>query len=193
MCIPGVEGVKRERREGEVIDELCFVESVAEVGKIVHVRHVRFGDELHMRRGFVQRGAQELNHRVCLRQVDAVRAGFLPEISDRIEADEGRAALGIQKENVESFQQDLGILEIEIDLVFAEGRPNFFLAGGSLECCQQRQRPRTHHLRKVVLTFHGNEEIFVTRVILLEFLEPFALRRDVIDDPIEHQPKILHG
>ena len=140
------------------------------------MRHIGFGDEMHMRRDVADSGAQKLNDRVRLRKVNASRAGLFPKIGNRIEADEGRAAFDVKQKDVENFKQDIGIFEVEVDLVRAEGRPHFFLARWSLVRGQQRQRARTYDLRKVRLAFNGNEVIFVTWVVMQKALEPCALR-----------------
>ena len=71
------------------------------------MRHIRFGDQMNMRRNFVQRGTQELNHVMCLWQMNAGRADLLPQIGNRIETDKGCAALDVREAVCREFQAGL--------------------------------------------------------------------------------------
>ena len=73
-----VEGMQDQRRQGKVVNELCFVRSIPKIGNVISVRHIGFSDKLNMRSDFVQRGAQELNHMMSLWQMNTGRADLFP-------------------------------------------------------------------------------------------------------------------
>ncbi len=179
-----------ERRQGEVVHHLRFVSAVAEVRNIVGVRDVGLGDQHHTRRNFVQHGAQKLNDPVRLRQVNAGRADFLPQIGYRIQPDKFRAPRNVKQQEIDDLQQHLGLPTVEIDLIFAERRPHLLFAGRGSEARQQRQGAGADDARQIGVAFDDDEVIAVFRIVAQERLKPRAPGRGVIDHRVEHQAKV---
>ena len=96
--------MKDERRKRKVIDELRFILSIAEIGNVLFVRHIGFGDEMDMRGNVIKHGAQELNDGVRLRKVNAGGADLLPKICDGIETNELRAVLCVHEDEYRRFR-----------------------------------------------------------------------------------------
>ena len=89
---------------GEVIDELSFVGSIAKIGDVVRMRHIRFSDQMNMRSSFIHHGAQRVNDLMSFWQVNAGCADFLPQVRNGIKADKRRAAFNVHEQNIEYFK-----------------------------------------------------------------------------------------
>jgi hypothetical protein len=85
--VAGHEGVERQRRQREVVDHLRFVVAVAKIADVLCVWDVGFSYQDHVGCDVVQRGAQQLDDAMGLRQVDAACARLLPHEADGVEAD----------------------------------------------------------------------------------------------------------
>ena len=90
-----------------------------------------------MRSNITEDRMQELDDEMSLRQVNTGGADLLPKICYRIEADELRPTFDIHKEDIQDLQQKIRIVEIQIHLVGAKGRPNPAQARCSLKFGQQ--------------------------------------------------------
>ena len=167
--------MEHERRESKIIDELRLVRAVAKIRDVVRVRHVRFGDELNVRRNLVQHGAHELDDRVGLRQMDARRADFLPQIRYRVEPDEARTVRHVEQQRVHQRQQHARILHVHIHLIGAEGGPDPLRPARGRELRPQRQRAWPDDVREVGVAFDRDEEIAELRLVAEEALKPVAL------------------
>ncbi len=184
------EGMQHQRRQRELVHELRFVRAVAKVGDVLRVRHVRLGDDRHAWRDGVEQRPEQADHAVCLLQVDAGRAGFLPQVRDRVQADEARAVRDVGQQHVDDAQQHIGTAKVQVDLVVAEGRPDVHRLPAPVHGGQQRQCTRSHHARQVLGRVGHDEVVAVSRVARLERPEPVTLGGDVVDHGVEHQLKV---
>src|SRR5688572_15749276 len=116
--------MQHEGRKCKIVNKLCLVRAIAEVGEIVHMRHVGLGDEYYLRRNLVQHSAHELDDVMRLGEMNACCADLLPQIGDCIQPDEPGATFDIEQEHVERGKEDGGIAEIQVDLVCAKRSPN---------------------------------------------------------------------
>jgi len=142
----GLQGMQHQGRQGKIIDQLGFVDSVAEIGNVVFMRYVGLADQQDLREGHVQGGPDQLDNLVGLGKVDTRGADFLPQVCDGIQADKLRPSGRVKKQRIQDIQQYIWIMEIQVDLVGAERSPHGFTAGRGVEAGQQRQRPRPDHL-----------------------------------------------
>ena len=154
------------------------------------MRHVRLGDQEHVRRDLVKHGAQELDDGVGPGQMQAGRADFLPEKRDGIQANEPRPLAHVKQQRLDHGPQYAGIPEVQIHLVGAKGGPDLARPAGGFKAGEQRQGPRTNHLRQVGTALHRYEEIVELRLTAQEALEPIALRGDMVEHPVEHQVEL---
>src|SRR5438045_729 len=137
-----------QRRQREIIHELGFIRSVSEIGEVLRVRDVCFGDEQNVWRDLVQDFAQELDDAMRLRQMDAGSADLFPKISDGVQSDEARALFDVKEQSTYNGQQHVRLFEVQVHLVRAESCPHFFpsRAGGKFR--EQRERAWPHNLRE---------------------------------------------
>ena len=122
-----------------------------------------------------------------LRQVDARRADFLPQIRNGIQPDEARAVRHVKQQRLQQRQQDLRILHVQIHLVGAESGPNLLRPASGLKFRQQRQRTRADHCGQIRVAWDRHEEITKLRFITEEALKPVALSGHVVEHRVEHQ------
>jgi len=133
----GGQGMEHQGRQRKIIDHLGFIGSVAEVGDIVLVRDVGFGEQDDLRGDDIQQFAHKLHDGMGFRQMGATGAQGFPEIGYGIEADDAGALGDVKQEDIKEFQQNVRISEIQVDLVGAEGGPAPFRPIGSIEFMQQ--------------------------------------------------------
>lgn len=88
-------GVEQQRGEAKLIDGLGLV-AIATITDVFLVRHVRFGQQNRARRDVLQQVPHDLDRRMCLGQVHAGCANFIPQKPNRIETDCAGAVLNIQ-------------------------------------------------------------------------------------------------
>lgn len=124
-----------------------------------------------------------------LRPVQTGGADFFPQKRDGVQPDEPGAVPHIKQQRRQGRQQHLGILEIQVYLVRAEGGPHFPRPGGGWEFGEQGQRTRPDDLRKIGIAGDHDKEIAERWIITKETLKPFALRGQMIEHRIEHQIK----
>src|SRR6185436_6732536 len=101
-----------QRWQCKVVDQLRFIRTIAKVGNIVEMRNVCFGNQHHTRCNYIEHRAHELNHTVSLRQMNARRSDFLPEIGDSIESNKSRTALNIGQQGIQDSHKDLRVLKV---------------------------------------------------------------------------------
>ena len=124
---------------------------VAEVRQVVAVGHVAFGDQHD--RGIVEvdQRAQELDDLVGALIVQRRRARFLPEKRDGVEAQHADTVLDVEANDLDEAQQDLGIAEIEIDLIRPERAPDPAITVLGLHLHAQGRRSGAHDHAKVFI------------------------------------------
>jgi len=186
-----------ERREGEVVHHLGFIgaarlrERCAEVTDVIFMRHIRLGDQQDAGRHGVENCPPQLHNRVRLRQVDARRAGRLPQIGNRVEANDLRALGDVMQQYIRHLQEHLGIGIVEVDLVCAEGGPDVAQAIGRLHGCQQGQRARPHDLREIQGGIDGDEVVAIRCLPASKPRKPLAVLGDMVGNEIKHQAIVL--
>ncbi len=190
-CVPAQEGVEQQGRQGEVVDHLGFIATVAEVADVLRVGNVGFRDDLGVRRHPVQDAAEELDQGVGLGSMNAVRADFLPEVGHGVLAHIAHALADVEEQQGHHALQHLQAAVIQIHLVGAEGGPEVNPAPvGFPEFGQQGQGPGAHDGRKIQARVGLDGQIGKTRPPLQVIPEPCALGGDVVEHKIEHQVKI---
>ena len=105
----GDERVQHQRRQRELVDEVGLVVAVAEVGDVLGVRNVGLGEQPRPGRDLVDEGPPQLDDGVGLRQVQARRAGLLPEEPDRVQPDRRGAADEVAEQHVGELEQGLRV------------------------------------------------------------------------------------
>src|SRR2546426_12733731 len=86
--------------------------------------NIGLGDEHDAGRDFVEHRAKQFHNAMRLRKVDAVRAKFLPQIRDSVQANYLRALFHVEKQQPDDCQENLGVLVVEVYLVGDERRLN---------------------------------------------------------------------
>ena len=191
-----LEGVQHQRRQREVVDHLRLVRAIAEVGDVVGVGNVGFGDHRDVRRHRVEHVPEELDHLVGLRKVGAGGTDLLPQIGDGVQPHEIGAVAHVEEQDLDHLQQHPRVLEVEVDLILGERGPHPARAVDGLVFGQHRRGPRPQDQLQVLLGNGGlrrkdGEEILVLRVAGKELLEPVALGRYVVEDAVEHQLEVI--
>src|SRR5262249_30097946 len=113
---------------------------------------------------------------------------------DRVEADEAGAAPDVVEQDLDDAQQHTLVAVVEVHLVGAERRPYEARAVDRAEGSQEVRGPRPEDETQVVAVdrvprAERDEEILEGGVPVQVALEPAALRRDVVEDAVEHQPE----
>ncbi len=88
--IPAEHRVQQQRRQAELVDHVRLV-ALAEIADVLGMRDVGLGQQQHVRGERLNEVAQQLDHLVRLRQVDAGGPRLLPEIGDRVQPDDACA------------------------------------------------------------------------------------------------------
>ena len=121
--IAGQQRVRQQRRQGEIIDDMRFI-LVAEIGQIFMVGNIGFGDDDQRFDMMIKQGAQQPYDFVSLIEIDRRRADFFPEKGDRIKPEDTYTMVDIGSDDLDKFDQDFGIAEIEVQLVGTECAPD---------------------------------------------------------------------
>ena len=159
----------------------------AKVTEILGAGHVCFGEQDHRFTGKIAQHPHQFNDGMGLRQVDGRCADFLPEKRHRVQPQDAHAVVDMQAHDPEEFQQDLGVSEIEIDLIVAKGAPDMAGAICGFHLAQQGVRAGADHLGKIVFGRGFEKERVIGRVALQVSVEPCALTADVVQDQIGHE------
>src|SRR5476649_2497180 len=101
--------------------------ALAKIADVLMMWHVGFGDESGSGDHLVQNSAPYLNNVMGLRQVDAAGTHLFPDVADGVETDRLSAAGRILQQHIDTLQQYLRILEVNVHLVFAESGPQIEL------------------------------------------------------------------
>ena len=182
--------MQQQRRQAELVDHVRLV-AVAEIADVLGMGHVGLGEQHQARLQHLQHIAQQLDHLVRLRQVDAAGADLFPQIGNGVEADDLGAVMDIEQQNIQKLEQHIRVGEVDIDLVVAERAPNPALAVGRLHRAQQRRGARAGDGAEVGLRLHLDEIVALGGHAVAVGAEPVALAGDVVDDQIQHQPIVL--
>ena len=126
-----------------------------------------------------------------LGQVNTGGTKFFPEIGDGIEPDDPRALAKVVEQDVEVLEEHIGIGEIHIDLVAAEGGPEVPLLAFAHDRAVYRQIARPHDGGEVLLRIDFDEKVAVGGDVEHVVFEPFAAAGDVVDDDVKHQVEMF--
>jgi len=130
-------GVEDEGGQGEVVDELCFVSAVAEVGDVFFMGDVGFGEQQDVWCQGVEHIAHDSYEGVGLGQVGTGGSRLFPDVGNGVEANDSGATADVGEQHIEDIEEDVRIFEVQIDLVGTEGGPAVFLALVGLEGMEQ--------------------------------------------------------
>ena len=186
LCIAGAQCVQQQRRQGKIIDHARFI-AVAEVGDIFFVRHVGFGEQDDTGRGHIDQVPHQLHDLVGLFEVDAGGSGLLPEVGDGVEPDDFCAVGDVEEQDVEKLKQHIGVGEIEVDLVVAEGGPEMLLGSVDFDGREQRQTARPDDGGEIRRRISLDEVIAIRSHSGDKIFKPVAFARDVVEHQIKHE------
>ena len=127
---------------------------------------------------------------MALLEVDGLTKSFggVTAIADlRFEVPEG------QVEAVAPFvvERMEGAMDLQVDLVVAEGAPDMARPARGFHPAQQRVRPGPDHGAQIVVGFGLAEEPVIRRVALKIGAEPGALAGSVVKHNIEHEIEVF--
>ena len=183
-------GVEQQRRQGKLIDQMRLV-ALPEIADVLGVRHVGFGQQAYRDATLLEQDAQHLHHHVRFRQAAAIAADAFPQKGDGIEADIARPVAHVAHQNFRKAEQHVGVAKVQVDLVFAEGRPDVRRTLPGWHHAEQRRVARAHHLVELWRWLAGQKIVAAGQQAANEVRKPQMLPGAVIDDQIEHQLKAL--
>ena len=164
--------------------------AVAEVAYVFFVRHIGFGQQQRARRQGVDHVAKQLYHHVGLRQMNARRADFFPQIGDCIEANDVGPVPDVIEQDAHHFGQHIRIGVVEVDLIGAERRPQVTNAPRGFERGEQRRASRAHHGAEIGMRIDLDEVVGIGRSSVEVGLKPRTAARHVIEHQVEHQTNV---
>ncbi|MPL99986.1 hypothetical protein SDC9_46209 [bioreactor metagenome] len=178
--------MQHQGRQRELIDHMRLV-TPAEIAQVLGLGHVRLGQQDHRLGRVIRKQPHQLHDRMGLRHVDRGRARRLPQEGHRIEPDDPHAFVDMQPQDAQDLEQHLGVAEIEIDLIVAEGAPDMARPRRRRHRAQKRRGARPHHRAQIVPGRGLHEEAVIGRLALEIGGEPGTLRRDMVQHHVRHQ------
>ena len=165
--------------------------AVAEVADVFVVRHIGLGQKDDIRRDDGEEVPEQLYHLVGLGQVNAGGSDFFPEIGNGVQPDDAGAGVDVEKKNVQDFEKDIRVGEVQVDLVRAERGPHVLQPLSGLHGCKQGRGAGAHDGGKIGCGGGDDEKVPAGRRARREVDEPAALSRDVVQDQVHHQLEML--
>ncbi len=181
--------MQNQGRQGEIIDRMGLF-AAPEIGQVLGVGHIGFGEQDHRFCGVIGQKPHQFHDGMGLRQVDAIGADLFPQKRHRIEPDDAHPLVDMQPHDPQKFEQNLGVGEIQIDLIMAEGAPDMARPIGGFDLAQQGLRAGAHHLAQIVVGTGFKEKPVIGRMALQIGVEPDRLRGHMIEHQIGHQQKL---
>src|SRR5690606_35858031 len=118
--------MENQGRKGKVIHHGRFIMAIPKIGKVVTMWNIRFGDKKAGRRKISKDPCKKPYDGMGFRMVQAIGSKFLPQKSHSIKANNGCPSLYIDEQHLHHMIQNIRVMVIHINLVFAEGSPNGF-------------------------------------------------------------------
>ena len=109
--------MEHKGRESKVIDHMCLVVTITEIGNVVLMRNIGFRDKGYAGADGFDHVPQQFHDFMGFRQVDTFGPGFGPYVGDSIQPQYVRAVSDIKEDAVHHLHEDIGIAEIQVDLV----------------------------------------------------------------------------
>ena len=164
---------------------------VAEVGQVLCVRHIGFGDHYGIGLGALNEGSKQAYKFVGLGQIDTGGARLFPKERHGIKAKNAHPRIQQLANDFGEFLHHGGIAEIKINLVGAEGTPDRSLPGIRLHGLQQWTGSGTDHLGSIE-TFLWHKKIVGAGINApAKIFKPPGAAGAVIEHQVCHHP-IVH-
>ena len=99
--------------------------AITEIAQILLIWQVGLGDDDSLIIINIGDVADKLNDCMCLAQIETAGSGFLPQKTHRIEAQDTNTVINKIENNADEFLKQERIGKIKINLILAEGTPDF--------------------------------------------------------------------
>ncbi len=112
---------------------------------------------------------------MCLGQVNATRAHFLPQVGNRIQTNESRPLLDVKQQHVQHVEQHCWVGIIQVHLIGTERGPHVPRAAVRLDGGQQGQTAGTRDRRQIRGRVHFDKVVCIACLPRQVALKPGAL------------------
>ncbi len=165
--------------------------AIAKIAQIFGIGHIGFGDQRQHLHRVIREQTEKPHDLMGLSQVNAGRAGFLPNKGHRIEAQGAHAVIDMRAQDRHKGQQHFGVREIKIDLIMREGAPQMLDPVCGLHPPQQIMRARAHDGGEIGGRVRLEIEFIIRRMALQVIGKPLRAGRAVVEHQIRHQGEPL--
>ncbi len=163
---------------------------IAEIGQVLDIRDIGLSQQNKRLDSEIAQDPHQLNDCVRLGQVNAGRTDLLPKEGHRIQPNDLHPIVDMQPHDPKELQQHLGITEIQIDLIVAEGTPDMASSIGRYDLAQQWMRARPDDLAQILFRRGLEEELIEWFVTLQVAIEPSSLAGHMVQHQIGHQLEV---